>query len=157
MRALLCALCAVAASSDAALPHDDDPEIVSRIEALGDNSALRFEEFGLAGDGLDAISFYREHGPRVRDYSTKMAYAPDRETALYCGASHNTPVVNDVWEYHLGSNTWHVLYPSDGRQDEVRGNWRRMRGAESKIRRGLQLCREERKDYDEANAKMRAW
>jgi hypothetical protein len=44
-----------------------------------------------------------------------MAYAPDRQTALYAGGNHQVPHrMNDVWEYHLGSNTWHLLYGPDG-------------------------------------------
>jgi len=135
----------------------DDPAVVDQLKSLGDNASLRFEDFKIAGKDLDAVSFYRDHGPRVRDYSTKMAYAADRRAALYCGASHNTPVVNDVWEYHLGSNTWHLLYASDGRQDRVRGNWRIMRGAESKIRRKLRLSAEELAKYKEAKEQMRLW
>lgn len=93
----------------------------------------------------------------MRDYSTKMAYAPERQTALYCGASHNTPVLNDVWEYHLGSNTWHVLYGSDGRMDKIRGNWRVLRGAESMMRRGKPLSDEQKAKAEKAKAELRAW
>ena len=139
-------------------PYRDDQEIIGRLKSLGDNSSLRFDGFNVAGDDLDAVSFYRDHGPRVRDYSTKMVYAPDRRTAMYCGASHNTPVVNDVWEYHLGSNTWYLLYASDGgRQDQARQNWRIMRGAESKMRRGLTLAADELEQYNRAKTEMRQW
>jgi len=44
-----------------------------------------------------------------------MPYAADRGTALYAGGNHRVPHrMNDVWEYHLGSNTWHLLYSPDG-------------------------------------------
>lgn len=139
-------------------PYRDDPRVVAQLESLAANSSVRLEGFKIAGDDLQTVSFYREHGPRVRDYSTKMVYAPERRTALYCGASHNTPVVNDVWEYLLGSNTWQLLYASDGgRQDEIRASWRIMRGAESKLRRGLPLSASESAEYNEAKAQMRTW
>lgn len=159
---LLVAVCAgqLASSASAAdrPPFPDDPKIVARLASLGDRSSLRLGKFRTAGAGLDVVGFYRAHGPRVRDYSTKMVYAPDRRTALYCGASHNTPVVNDVWEYHLGSNTWHVLYPSDGgRQDKVRANWRTLRGIESLLKRGKPISNEQKRKYEKAKTQMRAW
>ena len=137
--------------------YRDDPAVVGQLAKLGDGQSLRWETFKIAGDGLDAVGFYRQHGPRVRDYSTKMAYAPDRHTALYCGASHNTPVVNDAWEYHLGSNTWHLLYASDGRMDKIRGYWRVLRGTESLMRRGKPVSDEQKAKYEKARADMRAW
>ena len=137
--------------------YPDDTAVVEQIARLGDGQSLRWETFKIAGEGLDAVGFYRDHGPRVRDYSTKMAYAPERGTALYCGASHNTPVVNDVWEYHLGSNAWHLLYASDGRMDKIRGNWRIMRGTESLMRRGKPVPDEQKTKYEQARAEMRAW
>ena len=155
---MVCAAAPAGPSAPAAYPYQDDPKIVAQLRSLGAGESLRLDAFKTAGEGLDAVGFYRRHGPRVRDYSTKMVYAPDRRTAMYCGASHNTPVVNDVWEYHLGSNTWHLLYASDGgRQDTIRGNWRIMRGAESKMRRGLPLNGAEKARYEKAKAEMRAW
>ena len=52
--------------------------------------------------------------PYRRDYCNKIAYAPDRGTGMYCGMNHGSPHrLNDVWEYHLGSNTWHLLFAPD--------------------------------------------
>ena len=53
-------------------------------------------------------------GPRARDYSVKMVWAPDRGRALFLGANHGSPHrLNDVWEFELGSLTWSLLYPPD--------------------------------------------
>ena len=43
-----------------------------------------------------------------------MLSAPDRGTALYCGGVHGEYEINDVWELHLGANTWNLICPSDG-------------------------------------------
>eukprot|EP00913_Durusdinium_trenchii_P019517 g18347.t1 len=61
-------------------------------------------------------------GPYARDYTNKMVYAADRQTALYAGGNHGRGRTNDVWEYHLGSNTWHALFPAEG-GDHARFKW----------------------------------
>lgn len=53
-------------------------------------------------------------GPRSRDYSRKMVWAPDRQRAIFCGANHGKPHrLNDVWEFDLAAMTWVLLYAPD--------------------------------------------
>jgi hypothetical protein len=53
-------------------------------------------------------------GPKARDYSVKMAWAPSRQRALYAGANHGHPHrLNDVWEFDLPTARWLLLYPPD--------------------------------------------
>jgi hypothetical protein len=97
--------CAQARGADSALPYKDDPKIIALLKGLGDNTALKLphdrrkkEHFGRAGN----------------DYSMRMVYAPERQTAMYAGGNHNNGRRNDCWEYHLGSNIWHQLFPAEG-------------------------------------------
>ncbi|WP_418647176.1 hypothetical protein ACNQFN_18130 [Thauera butanivorans] len=53
-------------------------------------------------------------GPRGRDFSVKMVWAPDRDAALFLGANHGSPHrLNDVWEFDLDAMAWRMLYASD--------------------------------------------
>lgn len=88
--------------------HADDPAVVKLLDNLRGNEGKSLPPVKRAGAG-DPKS-----GPVHRDYSNKMVYAPERQTALYAGGSHQTWRGNDVWEYHLGSNTWHQLFAPDG-------------------------------------------
>jgi hypothetical protein len=98
----------------AEIPYSDDHAITRVLADLDDrSSALLPSVIVNAGDlkihGMD------NYGPGQRDYCNKMAYAASRQTALYAGGNHQVPHrMNDVWEYHLGSNTWHLLYAPDG-------------------------------------------
>lgn len=83
----------------------DDPEIVSQIKSMADNQSIYLPLVKIKGKVLS---------PRHRDFSNKMPYASDRETAMYAGGSHQTYRANDVWEFHLGSNRWHRLFAPDG-------------------------------------------
>jgi hypothetical protein len=85
--------------------YPNDPKIIALLENLGSNAAL-----------VMPVSKEKDkaQSPRHRDYCNKMPYAPDRQTALYAGGSHQTYRGNDVWEYHLGSNRWHQLFAPDG-------------------------------------------
>lgn len=91
---------AVGAGESTAAPlYKNDPEIVTLIDALGDNSTTILPV---------------KSTPGQRDYSNKMVYMIDRQTAFYCGGGHNVGRYCDAWEYHLGSNTWHELFPREG-------------------------------------------
>lgn len=58
--------------------------------------------------GLDST------GPRARNYSIKMVWAPERRRALFAGANHGKPHrLNDVWEFDLSALSWVLLYPPD--------------------------------------------
>lgn len=95
-------------------PYRDDPAIIRLLDQLPDRSSavlplVKVEAGDLKMHGME------KYGPGQRDYCNKMAYAPSRKTALYAGGNHQAPHrMNDVWEYHLGSNTWHLLYKPDG-------------------------------------------
>lgn len=86
-------------------PYKDDPEIVRLLDGLGDNTAatLPYDRKNEAHRGRSG-----------NDYSMRMAYAPERQTALYAGGNHNDGRRNDCWEHHLGSNSWHRLFPDEG-------------------------------------------
>lgn len=94
--------------------HDDDPAITDMLGKLESRASLVLPPVKVDADDLDMHGM-QKYGPGQRDYCNKMAYAPDRKTALYAGGNHQVPHrMNDVWEYHLGSNTWHLLYSPDG-------------------------------------------
>lgn len=94
------------------LPYRDDPAILEAIAKIGDKSSLTLPK--LTVDAMSDIYGCQSHGPVTRDYTTRMVYAPARQAALYHGGSHQTLRSNDVWEYHLGSNTWHMIFEPDG-------------------------------------------
>lgn len=97
----------------AEVPYADDPEIVKQIRDLqpGQSLVLPKTKFVAAGQAIDGAG---RNGPYSRDYTNRMVYAPERQTALYCGGNHGGGRMNDVWEYHLGSNTWQRLHQADG-------------------------------------------
>ncbi len=120
------------AAADAAPPRppvtpspDDDPAIVARINELPSGHAMFLPSPTVhAPEGYESSPWFT-YGPGGRDFSNQMAYAPERETALYAGANHGSPHrLNDVWEFHLGSNTWQTLYaPTGGDMRDRRIQW----------------------------------
>lgn len=116
--ALLLALSGMAWSIPAAAAppiYEDDPAVVARLKALRPGQSLVLEPVKVEGEGIEPYTQWYRNGPGQRDYCNKMPYAADRGTALYAGGNHAVPHrLNDVWEYHLGSNTWHLLYGPDG-------------------------------------------
>lgn len=100
---LLCSL--LASGAEPMTPYDNDPQILQILSQLENNTAtlLPFEK-----------NTEKHRGRRSNDYSMRMAYAPERETALYAGGNHNNGRYNDCWEYHLGSNSWHELFAAEG-------------------------------------------
>ncbi|MFC1479687.1 hypothetical protein ACFL6F_03735 [Planctomycetota bacterium] len=96
------------------LPYKDDPKIVEMLKKLKPGHAMLLPKVKILLNGEVYKNAFRG-GPYSRDYTNKMAYAPDRQTALYCGGNHGSGRTNDVWEYHLGSNTWNCLQPPIGR------------------------------------------
>lgn len=97
---------AALAASDAtaalrALPPGQAVDL-GAARVLGDFNAVA-RRFGL-----------HESGPRARDYSLKMAWAPERRRALFTGANHGDPHrLNDVWEFDLAALSWRLLYAPD--------------------------------------------
>lgn len=109
------AVCAAVAGegSPATPPYQDDPEIVKLLKDLPAGSSLELPPVKYMLDG-NPYKLAGRSGPYSRDYTNKMVYAPERHTALYCGGNHGAGRHNDVWEFHLGSNTWHCLFAPEG-------------------------------------------
>ena len=138
--------------------YEKDKGIIKVLNNLGDNSSYRFDKIRVSGKKIDTVPFYKSYGPKVRDFSTKMVYSEDRGTALYCGAGHNRPVLNDVWEYHLASNTWYLLHPSDGGlQNNVRNNWRILKAVEKKQSQNQRVDKKLLSKYGQAKQEMMSW
>ncbi|MBI1368647.1 MAG: hypothetical protein GC162_08335 [Planctomycetes bacterium] len=105
-------------------PPADDPAVMATLQALGDHSSALLDPVTVVlPPGFEQTPDYKvfvdhymdKRGPGQRDYCNKMVYAPERRTALYAGGNHQVPHrMNDVWEYHLGANTWRLLYEPDG-------------------------------------------
>ena len=94
--------------------YQDDPAIVKTLQQLESGHSAVLPPVNVQCGEIDKWNFPKR-GPGQRDYCNKMPYAADRGTALYAGGNHQVPHrMNDVWEYHLGSNTWHMLYAPDG-------------------------------------------
>lgn len=94
--------------------YKDDPANVATLEKLGSGDSMLLPKLRVECGDLEKYGVHLK-GPGQRDYGNKMPYAADRKTAMYAGGNHGVPHrMNDVWEYHLGSNTWHMLYAPDG-------------------------------------------
>lgn len=90
--------------------------VLERIERLGENEGLLLGEASVVGEFNEVARRFNLHrtGPRSRNYSLKMVWAPDRGRALFVGANHGKPHrLNDVWEFDLSSMRWILLYPPD--------------------------------------------
>jgi hypothetical protein len=92
------------------------PAIVDRLAALKPNQGVLLGKADVVGDfNATARKFELDRtGPRARDFTLKMCWAPDRKRALFCGANHGVPHrLNDVWEFDLPGLTWAMLYAPD--------------------------------------------
>ncbi len=95
--------------------YQDDAEVVGIVENLPPNTSAILPNFKVRGKDIEKWRHLFPGGPYRRDFGNKMAYAPDRDTALYAGGNHGVPhVLNDAWEYHLRSNSWNLIFPPDG-------------------------------------------
>jgi len=124
MLAAVVAVCVTAAHAKepATAPlYEDDPAVVKMLAHLGEGASLVLPPVKHVRDGKP-VSGRGRSGPYARDYTNMMVWAPDRQTALYAGGNHGGGRTNDVWEFHLGSNTWHNLFPAEGR-DHARFKW----------------------------------
>ena len=95
-------------------------EVLSKLRDLPANHGVLLGEATVMGEFNEVAKHYRLHetGPRGRDFTIKMAWAPDRKRVLFCGANHNVPHrINDVWEFDLGALTWAMLYAPDNPRD----------------------------------------
>ncbi len=144
-------LCLAADSKPAPFPYRDDPVILKAMENLGDRASLALPKFTV--DAASDIYGCQVVGPVTRGYTMRMVYAPERQTALYHGGDHQTIRSNDVWEFHLGSNTWHMIFEPDG------GNHGPMKDVLLFLARRLRekpdqpMSEEERKQFEE----VRPW
>lgn len=107
------------ARADGQQVYKSDPQIVKLLSELRPGHAAVLPPVNVQCGDWDKYGA-KQRGPGQRDYCNKMPYAADRGTALYAGGNHQVPHrMNDVWEYHLGSNTWHLLYGPDGGNPSV--------------------------------------
>ncbi len=93
---------------------------LAALSALKPNHAVALGPAAVVGDFNDTARRFDLHknGPRGRDFSIKMAWAADRNRALFCGANHAVPHrINDVWEFDLGALAWAMLYAPDNPRD----------------------------------------
>ena len=92
------------------------PAVLEKVAALKPNHAVLLGKADVVGEFNDTARKYDLHktGPKGRDFTIKMCWAPDRGRALFCGANHGVPHrLNDVWEFDLPSLTWAMLYAPD--------------------------------------------
>ncbi len=96
-------------------PYPGDAAITATLDSLQAGHGVVLPEPTVHNQGFGASSSHL--GPVARDYSNRMVFAPERHSAYYAGGSHGTYRANDVWEYHLASNTWRLRYYPEG------GSW----------------------------------
>ena len=90
--------------------------VQAKLAALKPNHGILLGRADVIGEFNETARKYDLHknGPRGRDFTIKMCWAPDRGRALFCGANHGVPHrLNDVWEFDLPSLTWVMLYAPD--------------------------------------------
>ncbi len=93
---------------------------LKRLERLTANEATLLGKARVLGQFNETARRFRldQTGPRGRDYSLKMVWAPRRQRVLFCGANHGVPHrLNDVWEFDLATLSWHLLYAPDNPRD----------------------------------------
>jgi hypothetical protein len=144
-------------TAPAGKPYNDDPAITAILKGLDGGECRYLPAMKTAGEGMDRVHGFAKRGPNVRDYGNKLAYAPDRETAMYCGANHNVPHrINDVSEYHLGSNTWHLICPPGTDARRLRGLTNAQKKLKTAIEKG-QDVEKNRAELARVEAQIKAW
>lgn len=135
----------------------NDPAVIAKLQALEERSAVMLGKFKV--EPADAGKYHGalKNGPGRRDYGNKMPYAPDRGTALYCGANHGSPHrLTDVWEFHLGSNTWRLICPPGLDATRLRG----LQNTEKKLNDAVAKGEDVEKnngELEKIRAQMQAW
>jgi hypothetical protein len=92
------------------------PAVLEKLASLKPNQSIRLGTADVVGEFNETARKYDLHktGPKGRDFTIKLCWAPDRKRALFCGANHAVPHrLNDVWEFDLPSLTWVMLYAPD--------------------------------------------
>jgi hypothetical protein len=101
----------------AVLPaREAKPAVAEKLTALKANHAVLLGKADVVGTFNETARKYDLHktGPRGRDFTIKMCWAPERKRVLFCGANHGVPHrLNDVWEFDLPSLSWILLYEPD--------------------------------------------
>lgn len=69
------------------------PDVSDKLRALKPNQAVLLGKADVVGEFNDTAREYDLHktGPKGRDFTIKMCWAPDRMRALFCGANHGVP------------------------------------------------------------------
>jgi hypothetical protein len=94
--------------------------VLAKVKQLAPNQAVLLGQAQVVGEFNDVARQFEldKTGPRGRDFTIKMVWAPDRRRALFCGANHAVPHrLNDVWEFDLASLAWVLLYAPDNPRD----------------------------------------
>ena len=95
---------------------DPKSAVTEKLAAIKPNHGVLLGKADVVGEFNDTARRFDLHktGPKGRDFTIKMCWAPDRKRALFCGANHGVPHrLNDVWEFDLPSLTWAMLYAPD--------------------------------------------
>lgn len=111
---------AIPAQEKRAATPPQNVEVLNRLKNLGENQAILLGSAQVLGEFNEVARKYELHrtGPRGRDFTIKMVWAPERRRVLFCGANHAVPHrLNDVWEFDLGSLAWIMLYAPDNPRD----------------------------------------
>jgi len=114
--ALLLLVASAAQAADAPISQS----IPDRLKVLRPNQAVSLGKAAVVGEFNEVARRFELHktGPRGRDFTIKMVWAPERKRALFCGANHGVPHrLNDVWEFDLATLTWTMLYAPDNARD----------------------------------------
>jgi hypothetical protein len=93
---------------------------LAKIKRLRPNEAVIIGKANVVGEFNAVAKRFNLHktGPRGRDFTNKMVWAPERKRVLFCGANHAVPHrLNDVWEFDLAALTWAMLYSPDNPRD----------------------------------------
>jgi len=76
---------------------------------------------------------------------------------MYCGADHGTPHgLNDVWEFHLGSNSWNLILPPASDKHRYAGVRNAMHRARKLVEKGVDV-EKNKAIIKEKEAYMRKW
>lgn len=117
----LLAGCATAVAQEKITPKlAVNEKVTQKLDALKENEAVLLGNAEVRGEFNDVARKYELHktGPRGRDFTIKMVWAPERKRALFCGANHGVPHrLNDVWEFDLAALSWVMLYAPDNPRD----------------------------------------
>lgn len=89
-------------------------DAAQKLKSLPANRAVLLGSASVVGEFNDVARQFELHktGPRGRDFTIKMVWAPERQRALFCGANHAVPHrLNDVWEFDSGRSNGRCCMP----------------------------------------------